>query len=205
MDAKLRSPVMVVAAALLCASLARAQEDDPLKDPDFEAALKQVQELQKTSPPVKMSDLQKQADDVQAEQKKEEQKEKAALKKQLEAPGPLALPDWTPATPEFTATGSPVKKIVDDHVAITQTGTSSRTPEQLADAWEAAIADKKINHVRNNISSNNNLTTILFLTTRTDPREEVRMEARRPEGAKITQVTISSPLPKPEDDESDSD
>ncbi len=152
-----------------------------------------------------MSDLQKQADEIQAEQKKEEQKEKAALKKQLEAPGPVALPGWTPATPEFTATGSPAKKIVDDHVAITQTGTSSRTPEQLADAWEAAIADKKINHVRNNISSNNNLTTILFLTTRTDPREEVRMEARRPEGAKVTQVTISSPLPKPEDEDGDSD
>jgi hypothetical protein len=205
MNADLRSFVAVLAVCFLCAPLTRAQED-PLNDPDFQAALKQSQELQKKNPPVKMSDLQKQADEIQAEQKKEEQKEKAALQKQLDAPGPLALPDWTPATPEFKATGSPARKIVDDdHIAITQTGTSSRTPKELADAWEAAIADKKINHVRNNISSNNNLTTILFLSTRTDPREEVRMEARRPEGAKITQVTISSPLPKPEDDDSDND
>jgi hypothetical protein len=203
MNAELRSFVVVLVVGFLGVAQTRAQEDDLLKDPDFQAALKQAQELQKKNPPVKMSDLQKQADDIQAEQKKEEQKEKAALQKQLQAPGPLALPDWTPATPEFKATGSVTKKIVDDHVAITQIGTSSRTPQELADAWEAAIADKKINHVRNNISSNNNLTTILFLTTRTDPREEVRMEARRPAGAKTTQVTISSPLPKPEDEESD--
>lgn len=204
MNAELRSVAVALAVCLLSALPAHAQED-PLQDPDFQAALKQAQEVQKKNPPVKMSDLQKQANEIQADQRKEEQKEKDALKKQLEAPGPLALPDWTPATPEFKATGSPAKKIVDDHVAITQTGTSTRTPEQLADAWEAAIADKKINHVRNNISSNNNLTTVLFLTTRTDPREEVRMEARRPEGAKVTQVTISSPLPKPEDDDNDSD
>jgi len=41
---------------------------------------------------VKMPDVKKQLEEVN----KEEAKEKAALQKQLEAPGLLALPDWTP-------------------------------------------------------------------------------------------------------------
>lgn len=69
----------------------RAQ-DDPLKDPDLQQMLKQAQDLQKENgpakTPVKMSDLQKQADAIQAEQKEEEKKEKAARQKQLEAPRP---------------------------------------------------------------------------------------------------------------------
>jgi len=43
---------------------------------------------------------------------KEEAKEKAALQKQLEAPGPVALPDWTPKVPEFEPAGPVSKKIV---------------------------------------------------------------------------------------------
>jgi hypothetical protein len=41
---------------------------------------------------VKMPDVKKQIEEVN----KEEAKEKAALQKQLEAPGPVALPNWTP-------------------------------------------------------------------------------------------------------------
>jgi len=43
---------------------------------------------------------------------KEETKEKAALQKQLEAPGALALPDWTPKVPQFEPTGPVSRKIV---------------------------------------------------------------------------------------------
>jgi hypothetical protein len=39
---------------------------------------------------------------------------------------------------------------------------------------------------------------ILFLTTCTDPRQEVELEASREPDSKITQVEISSPLPKPD-------
>lgn len=123
----------------------------------------------------------------------------AALKKQLDAPGPVAFPDWTPATPQFKANGSPTKKIVHDEVRIIQTGTSSLTPKELADRWEtAAVAAKNLNHGRNDISVNGKITKIMFLSTRTDPAQEVKLEASRQPGGKITQVEISSPLPKPD-------
>ena len=203
MNSKLRPfLVLSVAGSFLLIPFAMAQED-PLKDPDLQEMLKQAQELQKESgpakSPVKMSDLKKQADEIQAQQKQEEEKEKAALQKQVAAPGPVALPDWTPITPQFHATGGAAKKIVDDEVRIIQTGTSPLSPKELGDAWEATVAGKEINRSRNNITSNGAPTVVLFLSTRTEPREEVRMEASREADGKITEVNISSPLPKPED------
>jgi len=192
---------MFVASSLLLIQFALAQED-PLKDPDLQEMLKQAQELQKESgsgkPPVKMSDLRKQADEIQAQQKEEEEKEKAALQKQLEAPGPVSLPGWTPTTPQFHASGPVSKKIVDDEVRVIQTGTSPLSPKELGDAWEAAVAGKEINNSRNNITVNGAPSVVLFLSTRTDPRQEVEMEAKREAGGKITEVNISSPLPKPD-------
>jgi hypothetical protein len=202
MNAKLPLIIVALAVSFLASPPVRSQ-DNPLDDPDIQAALKQAQELQKDSKPVKISDLKKQADEIQAEQKKEEQKEKAALKKQLETPGPIALPGWTPTTPKFTATGPLTKKLNDDEVRITQTGTSPLSPAELGDAWLASVADKEINHTRNNISTNGAPVVILYLSTRTDPREEVRMEARRTATGKITQINISSALPKPEEDSDD--
>jgi len=58
-------------------------------------------------------------------------------------------------------------------VRITRTGSSSLTPKELADNWEAAaaaVAAKNLNHGRNNIDVNGKLTTISFLSTRTDFR-----------------------------------
>jgi hypothetical protein len=192
--------ILLSVGSFLLAPLARAQED-ALSDPDLQKMLKEAQELQKEAgpaKPVKMSDLQKQADEIQAQQKREEEKEKAALQKQLAAPGPVALPDWTPATPQFHASGPVNKKIVDDQVRVIQTGTSPLSPKELGDAWEAAVAGKEINNSRNNITVNGAPSVVLFLSTRTDPRQEVEMEAKREAGGKITEVNISSPLPKPE-------
>ena len=194
--------VLLAGCALLLSPVVRAQED-ALKDPDLQQMWREAQELQKeggpAKTPVKMSDLQKQAAAIQAEQKQEEEKEKAALQKQLVAPGAVVLPDWTPATPQFHVNGPAIKKIVNDEVLIIQTGTSPLSPEELGNAWEAALAGKKFNHTRNNISANGAPTVILFFSSRTDPPVEVRMEARREAGGKITEVTLSSPLPKPEE------
>ena len=75
---------------------------------------KEAKELQKqnpTSPDTKkkLAEMLSQAKEEEARQEEQEKREKeklqAALKKQLEAPGPVVLPDWTPATPEFKATG----------------------------------------------------------------------------------------------------
>jgi len=198
---------------LLFAPLLRAQEN-PLNDPDLKEMLKEAQEMQKeakeiqkqnpTSPDTKkkLLEMLSQAKEEEARQEEQEKREteklQAALKKQLEAPGPIVLPDWTPITPEFKAGGAPARKIVDDEVKIVQTGTSSLTPEKIADSWQvAATAANNLNQSLNKINVNGKITRILFLSTRTDPRQEVELEASREPDGKITQVEISSPLPKP--------
>ena len=178
-----------------------------MNDPDLQQLLKQAQEMQKNAgsqdAKKKLSDLEAMAEKQVAQQEQEEKQEKeqlqAALKKQLDAPGPVTLPAWTPTTPEFKPAGKPVKKIVDDEVKIIQTGTSSLTPEKIADSWQAAAnAANNLNQSLNRMNVNGKITRILFLSTRTDPRQEVELEASREPDSKITQVQISSPLPKPE-------
>ncbi|MEY2526753.1 MAG: hypothetical protein QOE73_1524 [Verrucomicrobiota bacterium] len=206
-------PTSVLVVWLLFATSARAQ-DNPLEDPDLQQLLKQAQEMQKNarglqknpgSPDTrkKLADMEAMAKEQAAQQEQEEKDEKeklqAALKKQLEAPGPVAFPDWTPVTPEFKPAGKPTKKLVDEEVKIVQTGTSSLTPEKIADSWQAtAAAANNLNQSLNKISVNGKTTRILFLSTRTDPRQEVELEASREPDSKVTQVEISSPLPKPE-------
>ena len=201
---------------LLFVPFLRAQ-DNPLNDPDLKAMLKEAQEMQKEAKELqkqnpasqdtkkKLADMLSQAKEEEARQELQEQREKeklqAALKKQLEAPGPIVLPDWTPSTPEFKAAGAPTRKIVEDEVRIVQTGTSSLTPEKIADSWQAAAAAaNNLNQSLNKISVNGKITRILFLSTRTDPRQEVELEASREPDSKNTQVEISSPLPKPDID-----
>ena len=41
-------------------------------------------------------------------------------------------------------------------------------------------------------------TRILFISTRTNPREKVELKASREADSKFTHAEISSPLPKPE-------
>jgi hypothetical protein len=206
-------PTSVLVAWLLFATSARAQ-DNPLQDPDLQQLLKQAQEMQKNardlqkspgSPDTrkKLADMEAMAKEQAAQQEREEKEEKeklqVALKKQLEAPDPVAFPDWTPVTPEFKPTGKPTKKLVDEEVKIVQTGTSSLTPEKIAESWQAAAtAANNLNQSLNKINVNGKTTRILFLSTRTDPRQEVELEASREPASKVTQVEISSPLPKPD-------
>jgi uncharacterized membrane protein len=214
MNQQARPFSLLVIICLLFAPLLRAQEN-PLNDPDLKEMLEQAQEMQMqanelqkqnpTSPDTKkkLADMLSQAKEEEARQEEQEKREKeklqTALKKQLQAPGPVVLPDWTPDTPEFKAAGAPGRKIVDDKVRIVQTGTSPLTPEKIADSWQAAaVAANNLNHGRNNIDVNGKITMIMFLSTRTDPVQEVKLEASREPDSKITQVEISSPLPKPE-------
>ena len=206
-------PTSVLVVWLLFATSARAQ-DNPLEDPDLQQLLKQAQEMQKNardlqkspgSPDTrkKLADMEAMAKEQAAQQEQEEKDEKeklqAALKKQFEAPGPVVFPDWTPVTPEFKPAGKPAKKLVDEEVRIVQTGTSSLTPEQLADSWESAtvVKEKNLSRGQNNLNVNGKITRILSLSTLTDPVEKVELEASREPKSKVTQVEISSPLPKP--------
>ena len=214
MNSKRHRLFLFIVVALLSAPLLRAQED-ATNDTDMTKMLKEAQDMQKEAekiqqgnpaPPGKkktMAEMQAESKAelarMEAQEKKEKEQLQAALKKQLAEPGPTVLPEWTPKTPQFTATGPVVKKIVDDEVKIIQTGTSTLTPKELADDWEAAAtAAGNLNHVRNNISSNDNITTLMFLSTRTSPEQKVEMEARRGPGEKISRVEVSSSLPKPE-------
>ena len=213
MQPQTRPYSVLVIICLFLGPVLRAQENS-LNDPDLKDMLKQAQEmqkeaneLQKQNPPSpdtkkKLAEMLSQAREEGARQDEQEQLEKeklhAALKKQLEAPGPVVLPDWTPATPEFKAAGGPARKIVDDEVRIIRTGTSSLTPEKIADSWQAvAAAANNLNQSLNKINVNGKITRILFLSTRTDPRQEVELEASREPDSKTTQIEISSPLPKP--------
>jgi len=199
-------PTSVVVAWLLFAASIRAEEN-PLADPDLQQLLKQAQEMQKSSgsPDArkKLAEMEAMAKQEAAQQEQEEKDEKeklqAALKKQLDAPGPVAFPDWMPATPEFKPGGKPAKKVVDEEVKIVQTGTSPLPPEKIAESWQAAAtAASNLNQSLNKMNVNGKVTRILFLSTRTDPRQEVELEASREPDSKITQVEISSPLPKPD-------
>lgn len=212
MDLK-RLPISVLVVWLLFIASVCAQ-DNPMNDPDLQQLLKQAQEMQKNAGDLQkepgsrdarknLADLEALAEQQAAQQEQEEKQEKeqlqAALKKQLDAPGPVTLPDWTPSTPEFKPAGKPTKKIVDDEVKIVQTGTSSLTPEKIADSWQAAAnAANNLNQSLNKMNVNGKITRLLFLSTRTDPRQEVELEASREPDSKVTQVQISSPLPKPE-------
>jgi hypothetical protein len=103
-------------------------------------------------------------------------------------------------TPSSNPHGKPAKKLVDEEVRILQTGTSSLTPEQLADSWESAtiVKEKNPSRSRNNLNVNGKITRILSLSTQTDPVERVELEASREPNSKVTQVEISSPLPMPD-------
>ena len=207
-------PTSVVVVGLLSLAMAVRAQDNPMNDPDLQQLLKQAQEMQKNARDLqknpgspgtrkKLSDLEAMANEQVAQQEQEEKSEKeqlqAALKKQLEAPGPVAFPDWTPVTPEFKPAGKPAKKVVDEQVKIVQTGTSSATPEKIAESWQAAAtAANNLNQSLNRLNVNGKITRILFLSTRTDPRQEVELEASREPDSKVTQIEISSPLPKPE-------
>jgi hypothetical protein len=206
-------PISILVLWLLFAAHVGAQ-DNPLADPDLQQLLKQAQEMQKnarelqknsgsTDTRKKLADMEAMAKEQAAQQEQEEKSEKeklqVALKKQLEDPGPVALPDWTPVTLDFKPAGKPMRKLVDEEVKIVQTGTSSLTPEKIAESWQAAAsAANNLNQSLNKLNVNGKVTRILFLSTRTDPRQEVELEASREPDSKITQVEISSPLSKPE-------
>jgi len=164
-------------------------------DKDVDDAIPEATEAAKKMG-VKMPDVKKQVEEVN----KEEAKEKAALQRQLEAPRPVALPNWIPKIPQFKPDGPVSKKIVGDAVGIIQTGTSSLTPAELRDNWEAAKGDK-LNSNRTNGSYNDTKVVTIYLSTRQEPLQSVVLEARRAPEDKITHITISSPLPRPEIEE----
>lgn len=182
----------IVALALITTIPALAQEDD------IDAAMKKA--MENANKPASKGDMKKleqqakeQIDQAEAENKAEEAKQKAAAQAVVDAKGPTSFPDWTPTVPQFTPSGPPTRKLVDGEPKVIQTGTSPLSPEALCDAWDK-FANPKFSHERGGSEINHNAN--LYVSYRKgEDNTEVKMEAERKAGGKITHVTVSSPLP----------
>ena len=170
------------------------------QDNDIDAAMKKAMEnANKPASKADMKKLEQQAkaqnDQMEAENKAEEAKQKAAAQAVVDVKGPVSLPDWTPQVPQFTPSGPPARKLVDGEPKVIQTGTSPVSPEALCDAWDK-FSNPKFSHERT--GSEINHSADLFVSFRNaEDGSAVRLEAERKAGAKVTHVTISSPLPVP--------
>src|SRR5205085_4478357 len=184
----------LVALALITTIPALAQEDD------IDAAMKKAMEsANKPASKADMKKLEQQAkadiDQAEAENKAEEAKQKAAAQAVVDAKGPTSFPDWTPMVPQFAPAGPPARKLVDGEPKIIQIGTSPLSPEALCDSWDK-FANPKFSHERGGSEINHNAD--LYVSYRkAEDNAEVKMEAERKAGGKVTRVTISSPLPVP--------
>src|ERR1017187_6071630 len=185
---------LIAALTLMTTTLGFAQDDD------IDAAMKKA--LEDANKPASKADMKKleqeakaQIDQAEAENKAEETKQKATAQAVVDAKGPTSLPDWTPQVPQFTPSGPPARKLVDGEPKVIVTGTSPLSPGALCDAWDK-FANPKFSHERGGSEFNHNAD--LFVSYRnSEDNTMVKLEAERKAGAKITHVTISSPLPLP--------
>ena len=201
---------LVCALALITTIPALAQDDD------IDAAMKKA--MENANKPANKADMKKleqqakaQMNEAEAENEAEEAKQKAAVQAVVDAKGPTSFPDWTPQVPQFTPSGPPARKLVDgepkvvvtgtsltdglDRVAQTVAGLGVKSPDALCDVWDK-FANPKFSHERTGSDLNHNVD--LFVSYRNnEDNTAVRLEAERKAGAKVTHVTISSPLPLP--------
>ncbi len=166
------------------------------QDDDVDAQIKKA--MENANKPASKADMKKleqqakaQIDQAEAETKADEAKQKAAAQAVIDAKGPTSLPNWTPEVPQFTPSGPPARKLVDNQPMVIVTGTSPLSAEALCDAWDK-FSNPKFSHERTGSEMNHNAD--LFVTFRNgEDGSEVKMEAERKAGAKVTRVTISSP------------
>ncbi len=190
----IRRLFLLAALALITTTPGFAQDDD------IDAAMKKA--MENANKPASKADMEKmeretkaQIDQAEAENKAEEAKQKAAAQAVVDVKGPVSLPDWTPQVPQFTPSGPPARKLVDGEPKVIQIGTSPLSPEALCDAWDK-FSNPKFSHERT--GSEINHSADLFVSYRNnEDNTMVRLEAERKAGAKVTHVTISSPLPVP--------
>src|SRR5207245_7399961 len=131
----IRRLFLLAALALITTTPCFAQDDE------IDAAMKKA--MENANKPVSKADMKKleqqanaQMDQMEAENKAEEAKQKAAAQAVVDAKGPTAFPDWTPQVPQFMPSGPPARKLVDGEPKVVQSGTSSLSPEALCNAWD---------------------------------------------------------------------
>src|SRR6266446_9966135 len=191
----IRHLFLLAALALITPTPLFAQDDDI--DAQIKKAMENENKPAPKNPNMKQMEKEAMADiaKAEAEEKAEAAKRKAAAQAVVDVKGPVSLPDWTPQVPQFTPSGPPARKLVDGEPKIIVTGTSPLPPAALADAWDK-FSNPKFSHERT--GSEINRSADLFVSFRNgEDGSAVRLEAERKAGAKVTHVTISSPLPVP--------
>jgi hypothetical protein len=183
------------ALAVVTATPVFAQDDDI--DARIKKAMENPNQPAPKNPNMKQLEKQAMADiaTAEAEEKAEAARQKAAAQAVVDVKGPVSLPEWTPQVPQFTPSGPPARKLVDGEPKIILTGTSPLPPAALADAWDK-FSNPKFSHERTGSEINHSVD--LFVSFRNgEDNTEVKLEAERKAGAKLTHVTISSPLKVP--------
>jgi hypothetical protein len=184
---------------LLMAPLARGQDDAmPNIDEEMKKAMaakpKSAAEMEAMQKHAE-ADSKKMMEESDKEEAAEKAKQKTANDAALHATGPVALPDWTPQVPQFAASGPVARKMIDGQPRTVLTGTSPLTPQALCDSWDSFKADHpKFSHERTG-SVINHHSDLSVMYRNGEDNTEVKMEADRKPGDKVTQVTVSSPLP----------
>src|SRR5438270_8479776 len=189
----IRRLFLLAALALITTTPGFAQDDD------IDAQIKKATE-DVNKPAAKKPDMEKmeretkaQIDQAEAEQKGDDAKQKAAAQAVVDVKGPVSLPAWTPQVPQFTPSGPPARKLVHGEPKVIVTGTSPLSPEALCDEWDK-FKNPKFSHERGGSEINHNADLYVSYRNNED-NATVRLEAERKAGAKVTHVTVSSPLP----------
>jgi hypothetical protein len=188
--------LLFVATLTLVTAIPLFAQDDDI-DAQIKKAMENPNKPAPKNPNMKQMEKEAMADiaKAEAEEKAEAAKQKAAAQALVDVKGPVSLPEWTPQVPQFTPSGPPARKLVDGEPKIVLTGTSPLPPAALADAWDK-FSNPKFSHERTGSEMNHSVD--LFVSFRnSEDNTEVKMEAERKAGAKITHVTISSPLKVP--------
>lgn len=187
--------LLFIASAALVITPLFAQDDDI--DAQIKKAMENANKPAPKNPNMKQmeQDAKAQIAEAEADKKAEDADRRAAMQAIVDVKGPVSLPDWTPEVPQFTPAGPPARKLMDGEPKIVVTGTSPLPPRALVEAWDQ-FANPKFSHESGG-SEINHSADLYVSFRRNEDNSAVKLQAERKAGAKITHVTISSPLPLP--------
>lgn len=180
--------LVTVSMALASAHLALANDDD-----DEKTLRQAMEDAQKAAAKagIKVPDATKQleqmekdnADEAAAEPKKKTAAHSPAVTLPLKA-----LPDWIPAIPNFQPKPNAVKKQEDGVETGEMKGTSSTSPEAIAEAWHTAATDKKMSFGRQDSNINGKKSVRITLSDYNGGGGEAALEL---EPGKSTAIEVS--------------
>jgi hypothetical protein len=185
--------VLFLGIALISPIMATEEEDD-------EKALKQAMEVarkQAAKAGIKIPDtqgLQAVGDDAN---KNEDQANKTGASKTPAVTLPLTtLPEWIPALPEFRPAPNATRKQKDGVETGKLKGTSSASPDAIAESWHTAATAKKMSFGRTDSDINGKKSVRVSLSDLNGAGGEVQMELVSGKATEID-LTYQMPMPTP--------